>query len=287
MRRVFYILLLFLFSNIFGQRLTIVNKSEGVINILYEAKLIVLNKEESKIIKGDFKKITIKKGKDFVQSIPFFLSLDEDLLLTFEENNFIKFKGSKDDLHNFIVNEQHSIFYGNLIKYQDSYYKNNIQEVKNLSELVLSNYLNKVKLLNASPLGVNDERYKKIKKYVVNDWLNSIFLFITGNKKLDSQAKELLLYYFNNYIKDNIDVYSCEFDSDYNVLSSIARYRDQLKINLPEYNIRVESEEDNINRYLPVNCQKFYFLKKYNYFNHINSPEQDVYKNILKEKFNN
>ena len=199
MRRVFYILLLFLFSNIFGQRLTIVNKSEGVINILYEAKLIVLNKEESKIIKGDFKKITIKKGKDFVQSIPFFLSLDEDLLLTFEENNFIKFKGSKDDLHNFIVNEQHPIFYGNVIKYQDSYYKNNIQEVKNLSELVLSNYLNKVKLLNASPLGVNDERYKKIKKYVVNDWLNSIFLFITGNKKLDSQAKELLLYYFNNY----------------------------------------------------------------------------------------
>lgn len=286
-RRIFYILLLFLFNNIFGQRLTIVNKSEGVINVLYEANLIVLNKEDSKIIKGDFKKVTIKKGKDFVQSIPFFLSSDEDLLLTFEENNFIKFKGSKDDLHNFIVNEQHSIFYGNLIKYQDSYYKNNIQEVKNLSELVLSNYLNKVKLLNASPLGVNDERYKKIKKYVVNDWLNSIFLFITGNKKLDSQAKELLLYYFNNYIKDNIDVYSCEFDSDYNVLSSIARYRDQLKIDLPEYKIRVESEEDNINRYLPVNCQKFYFLKKYNYFNHINNPEQDVYKNILKEKFNN
>jgi hypothetical protein len=70
-------------------------------------------------------------------------------------------------------------------------------------------------------------------------------------------------------------------------LSSIARYRDQLKINLSEYKIRVESEEDNINRYLPVNCQKFYFLKKYNYFSHINSPEQDVYKNILKEKFNN
>jgi hypothetical protein len=286
MRRVFYILLLFLFCNIFSQKLTVFNNNEAIINVLYETNLVTLKKGETKIIRGDFKKVIIKEGKDFVQIVPIFLLSDEDLILTFDKNNFIKFKGSKGDLHNFIVNEQHSIFYSNIIKYQEFYYKSNVQEVKNLSELVLSNYLNKVKVLNASPLGVNDDRYKKIKKYVINDWLYSIFLFITGNKKLDNQSKELLSYYFNNYMKNDINAYSCEFDSDYNVLSSIARYKDQLKIILPEYDIRVKSQDDSVNQYLPVNCQKFYFIKKYNYFNHINSPEQEFYKNVLKEKFN-
>lgn len=46
------------------------------------------------------------------------------------------------------------------------------------------------------------------------------------------------------------------------------------------------TDDDNLNKYLPQNCQKQYFQEKYNYLEHINGHNKGYYKKVLREKFN-
>lgn len=293
-KRVLIILLLFLFFKAFSQNIFIGNKSNFPIKITYKNHIVKLNEGEKKIIidkEISYLNIEYDSGQKLINKyVPILLNSNESLDMNIINSNdqTIEFKGDKAELHNLVVNQQHYILYKNVGNYQDILNKNtNDKQMINFSEFVLADYLIKIKNLNASPLGTEDKTYKRIEEYVINDWVTSLYLVITGKRTLDLQRKELILYYYKKYIEKHIQNYNCEYKVQYDIISYLIPYINQLGISLPKYEVKVSSEEDSINQYLPHNCQRFYFLKKYNYFNHINSQEQEFYKNILKEKFNN
>lgn len=292
-KRTLSILLLFLFLNLFSQKITIENKSNTTIEIKYKTNRVKLKEGEKKIIsEKEINELSIEYNSEknlIIKYIPILLNSDETLSLTIDNyDKTIEFKGDKVALHNLVVNQQHYILYENIGKYQDILYKKRSpKELMNFSEFVLSDYLNKIKTLNTSSLGMEDKIYKRIEKYVINDWIVSLYLVFTGSKTLDLQSRELVLYYFNKYVKKDVENYSCQYKLQYNIISELAKYVDQLNIAFPKYMI-VENTGDNvINQYLPPSCQRFYFSEKYKYFKNINSSEKEYYNNVLKEKFNN
>lgn len=292
-KRILGILLLFVFLNAFGQKLLIDNKNDFALEIIYKNQKIKLNGREKKTISDkdiNYLNIEYDNGKNIISRyVPLFLDSDESLNITIVDNydKTIEFKGDKDALHNLIVNQQHYILYKNIVKYQNIYTKKNTKELINFSELILSDYLDKIKSLDTSTSGKDDETYKRMEKYATNDWVASLYLFLTGSKTLDLQTKELILYYYNKYVKKDIENYTCEYRVQYNIINELAKYINQLNISLPKYTVIENTENNLINQYLPKSCQQYYFTISYNYFDHINSPKKDYYKNVLKEKFNN
>ncbi len=290
-RKVYIILFLLLFLWGSGQKISIENKNTSVITLRYNNNKVKLKTGETKTITGkdlNFLYITLNDGKSTEQALPIFLNSGESLDITVNDYNDVDFKGDKGELHKMIVNQQHTILYKNVVKYQNIFYsKKNTKELINFSELILSEYLAKIRSLNASPLGREDERYKRMEKYAVQDWISSLFLFLTGKKTLDHQSKELMLYYYNTYMVKDIENFDCDVRSQYSNLSELARYSSQLGISLPTYTLIEKTEDDSVNQYLPEKCQAYYFKNKFNYYNKINSEDKEYYLKVLKEKFNN
>lgn len=289
--KILLIVLLFLFSTAFSQKITVENKSGFAIDIKFNNRKIHLTSGSKNIIsEKDITSLKVmfnNKNKSNL-NIPVFLTADERLQLIIEgDNKPIEFRGDKDSLHTYIANQQHYILYKNVVKYQEIYNKKrNNQELINFSELVLADYLNKIKSLNASPLGTKDERYKRMETYAVDDWLSSLYLILTGNKNLNLQSKELVLYYYNKYLQKDIERYSCEFRFQYEIISTLAKYSNQLNIILPKYAITEHTEDDAVNQYLPEKCQEYYFKVQLKYYDALNSPKKEYYEKVLKEKFN-
>ncbi|MDQ0595397.1 hypothetical protein QFZ37_003766 [Chryseobacterium ginsenosidimutans] len=293
-KRILSILLSFLFLYVSGQQITIENKNIFPIEITYKNHIVKLNEGEKKTIidkEIDYLNIEYDNGRKIIsQYIPILLNSNESLNMTIINNNdgTIEFEGDKVALHNLVVNQQHYVLYKNVGNYQDILYKKrNTKQLINFSEFVLADYLIKIKTLNASPLGTEDKIYKRIEKYVINDWVSSLYLVLTGNKTLDFQRKELVLYYYNKYLTKDIQNYNCEYKVQYDVIRDLVPYIDQINITFPKYPIIENTEDNNINQYLPQSCQRFYFKNNYNYFYYLNNPKKDYYKKILKEKFNN
>ncbi|MEY8761314.1 hypothetical protein [Chryseobacterium tongliaoense] len=294
-KRIFSILLLFLFFNLFSQKIAIDNKNDYALTIKYKDQKIKLKGGESKTISGNeirYLNIMYDNGKNISKDVPLFLKPDESLKMTignYDQDHFIKFKGDRDSLHSLVVNQQHWILYINEAKYIDIYYKKkNTQGLINFSTIVLADYLNKIKKsLNASPLDKEDEIYKRIGKYAINDWLSSVYLIFSGSKTLDLRTREVVLYYYNKYLKRDIEDYSCEYKIQYNTIEVLAQHINQINIALPKYPIIENTGDDAVNQYIPQSCQKYYFINKLKYSNHINSPEKEYYEKVLKEKFNN
>ncbi len=289
-KRITSILLLFLFSTALSQKISVENKSDFPIDIQYNNRKIHLTPGKKNIISEkeiNFLKIKLDNKNKSNLFIPVFLTNDESLELIIQSDNKpLEFKGDKDLLHNYIVNQQHSILYKNVVKYQEIYNKNKNQELINFSELILAEYLNKIKSLNNSPLGTKDEQYKRIEKYVVNDWLSSLYLILTGNKNLSIQSKELVLYYYNKYLQKDIERYNCDYRPQYEIMSILAKYSSQLNIILPKYAITEHTEDDAVNQYLPKKCQAYYFKIQLKYYDAVNSQKKKYYEKVLKEKFN-
>ena len=293
-KRILSILLLFLFIQGFSQRVSVENKHIFPLQIRYKNNIIKLKEGEKRILSDkeiDFVNIEYDNGKKIIsRNIPILLDSSEslDIIILNNSDQTVEFKGDKVGLHDLIVNKQHYILYKNIGAYQDILSKNtNVRTFINLSELVLSEYLIKIKKLNDNTLEPENKIYKRIEKYVINDWVASVYLVLTGASKLDNQSKEIILYYYNKYVKKDIDSHHCYYDDQYYIINELARYKNQLGIVLPTYEVKVKSSDDVINQYIPQSCQRFYFINKYNYYNHLNSSEREFYKNILKEKFNN
>ncbi|WP_449400431.1 hypothetical protein [Chryseobacterium wanjuense] len=271
-KKILSILLLFLFFNLFSQKITVENKKKFTLEIKYKTNSIKLKGGEKKTIidkEIEYLSIEYDDGKSIISRyIPISLNFDQSLNLIIKDNadTTVEFKGDKEELHNLTTNQQHYILYQNTVKYQDIYYtKRNPKELINFSEFVLANYLNKIKTLNASSLGTEDKAYKRIEKYAINDWIASLYLIFTGTKTLDLQAKELILYYYNKYIKKDVENYSCQYKLQYDIISELAKYVDQLNIALPKYTIVENTGDNTVNQYLPPSCQQFYFSEKYKY----------------------
>lgn len=284
------VLLLFLFSTTFSQKIIVENKNGFPIEIRCKNHKIHLKSGEKKSIPPEkeinFLKVRFDNKNKSNLNIPLFLAANESVQLIIEgDNKPVEFRGDKDSLHSYIANQQHYILYRNVIKYQEIYNKNKNRELINFSELVLNDYLNKIKSLNSSPLGTKDERYIRIEKYVVNDWISSLYLILTGSKNLSFQSKELILYYYNKYIQKDSEDYNCEYHQQYDIMSTLAKYSNQLNITLPKYAITEHTEDDAVNQYLPEKCQEYYFKIQLKYYDALNSPKKEYYEKVLKEKF--
>jgi hypothetical protein len=150
-KRILCILLLFLFLNVYGQEITVENKSNShIVGISYQDHKIKLSGGQKKLIalKGiDFLHVEYTNEKGLSKNIPLFLNPGESLTMGIE--NYaepVRFTGAKDALHDLLVNQLHYILYKNIPKYQDLYSKNNQKALINFTEMVLLEYLNKMNI---------------------------------------------------------------------------------------------------------------------------------------------
>lgn len=267
-----------------AQNLSIVNKSNFPIEIIYDSnKETLQSKIEKKInIGNNVSDITliIKNGSETKKNIPIFLDIDESLEISIDENKSIYFKGGRADLHRYIFQNMKTDLYSNVNEYQKKYQQNNVKGLIGQSELHLNKILQKAQQLN-NP--ANKTLSKNVNEYITNYWLFSIFMSI-NNMKLGIVEKELLLFYYNNYIKKDVNNFTCNSYEEYDVFRRYAKYSKELGIDLPKYEIIESSEEDSINQFLHKSCQAFYFKAKFNYLNHKKDPKAEKYKKIL-EKF--
>lgn len=290
-KRIFSILLLFFFKGIFGQQITVNNKNSFPIQIEYNNSKVKINGNDKKIIiDKNIKYLNIKyfNGTNTIfKHIPILINDSESLSLSVINNyeKSIQFEGDKDKLHDLIVNQQHYLLYKNIVRYQDLYYKSNKPtELINASHIVLGDYLNKIKVLSVSASDKDKEVSERAEMYAINEWVASLFLMLTESKTLELNTKELILYYYTQYIKKGFK--NCDYRAQYDIMIDLARYVNQLKISLLKYPVIEDTEDNSINQYLPESCQKFYFRNKLNYYDKINSQKKEYYKKILKEKFN-
>lgn len=157
-------------------------------------------------------------------------------------------------------------------------------ELKNVSELLLLDILKKVQLPAIIISPEDKVSTKKLKNYIKYNWLYTIFS--TFDRRETSFKKEAIHYYFKKYIEADIPKFSCTTSLHYNVIEVLAKSKSLLPVELPVYPIVEHTDDDNINKYLPQNCQRQYFLSKYKYLEHINGHNKEYYKKVLTEKFN-
>ncbi|MEY8761313.1 hypothetical protein [Chryseobacterium tongliaoense] len=284
------ILIILLFSCFYpAQKLTIENKNDFPIEVIFFKNQIEIGSHESKTIqeKSEITNIDIlqSKNKDLKINIPVFLHLKESLTIGNRQNN-IYFKGDRDSLHNYIFKSLTYDLYIRMVDYQKKYQKNDVKGMIGMSEITLDNVLKKIIKLNKSSLEKEDNLYKKIEKSTISFWLFSIFTII-DTKDLGNTEKEIMLYYFNKYIKNEVNDFSCNRYEQYDIMRRYAEHGKELGIFLPKYDIIEKSEDDSVNQFLSKSCQAFYFKGLYNYLNYRKDPKAETYEKILKEKFNN
>lgn len=283
------ILIILLFSCFCSaQKIIVDNKSGFPIEIGYLQNSSIINSNEKKIFQEKFE-ITevgvLKNNKtDSKINIPLFLSPKETLTISVNKNN-IDFNGDKDSLHAYIYNKLRSDLFMNIGDYQKNYQKGNANVVIRLSEINKNNILNKIRKFNSFISENDDVYFKKIEKYITKQWLYSVFINI-DNKNIGNTERQILQYYFNNYIKKDINTYSCNSYWDYDIIRRYSKHSKELGISLPKYDIVEPSEEDSVNMFLPKSCQEMFFKSQYNYLNHKKDPQAENYRKILKEKFN-
>lgn len=287
-KRVF-IILLFSFSYYsFGQKIIIDNQNSFPIEISYLKNSDIVKNNEKKIVQSKFEISEINILKENINgeiNIPLFLRTDETLSITVNQNN-IKFGGNKDSIHSYLFNTLKNDLFINIGNYQKSYHKDDVNTFIRLSEIAKSNIISKIQKYNTTTSVIDDAYLKKIERYIIRQWLYSIFINLDSTNNGNTKNK-ILQYYFNNYIKKDITHYSCESYWDYEIIRKLAKHSKELRLSLAKYNIVEKSDEDDINQFMNKSCQKFYFQSRYNYLNHIKDPKAEFYRTILKEKFNN
>lgn len=233
-KRIFTVLLLFLFFKIFSQQISVENKHIYPLEIREKNHVVKLNKGEKKVFTDkeiDFLNIEFDNGRKIIsKDIPILLNPNESLNISVLNSidQTLEFKGDKAALHSLVINQQHYILYKNIVNYQNILNKNtNTQQLISFSELILADYLTKIKTLNASPTGTEDKIYRRAEKYAINDWVASLYLVLKGQKTLDLQKKELILYYYNKYIKKDLPNYHCGYKVQYNIIRDLIPYAHQ------------------------------------------------------------
>ncbi len=280
------VLFTLLFSCFYSaQSVSVKNESSSMVEIIYGSKKENLqSKTEKKIDIGNtISDITLiaKNVLEDKKNISLFLNKGETLDISIDENKFLSFKGSRADLHKYMYENLKRDLYSNISEYQKKYQQNSTKGFIGQSELQLNKVLQKVQQFN---IPEDKQLSERINKYITDYWLFSVFISV-NNMKLGAVEKELLLFYYNNYIKKNINSFTCNSYEEYDVIRRYAKYSKELGIDLRKYNIIEACEEDTINQFMPKSCQAFYFKAKYNFLSHKKDPKAENYKKILVEKF--
>lgn len=283
-KRMFFILL-FLFSAVRAQMLIITNNTGNAIIIKNGKNEVTLNNKDKKEF-TETNNVIIKIPNSLNQNINLFLEPTQKLNISIEKDQKFVYTGDQAALHEYI-NEKLTIeTFGKTSTYYNIEDKKNIGELKNTSEMLLVDILKNSKLPNIliSP----DDKYsvKRLKNYIKYQWLYTLFLTFDRPNLDKIFKKEAINYYFKKYIESDIAKYSCDYSLRYLVIKTLAKNKTLLQAELPIYPIVEHTDDDNVNQYLPQNCQKQYFQEKYNYLEHINGHNKEYYKKVLIEKFN-
>lgn len=279
-------LLFFYFSSLFAQKIFIINNTDESITVNNDKKNIVINATEKKELFNITDRISLKNKGDMDRSINLFLEPADKITITVEKNNIIIYTGDKAILHEYLNEKLNIETFGKIKSYQKASEKKNIEEIKNTSELLISNVMKKATLPSLIFSPNDNESTKKLKTHIKYNWLYTIFSILETKDKDKNLKKDVINYYYKKYIESDIAEYSCNSFFQYHVIQVLAKNKDQLQIKMPIYPIIENTDEDKVNQFLPKNCQKYYFLGKYQYLDHIDNPQKEYYKKVLSEKFN-
>lgn len=283
-KRMFFILL-FLFSGLRAQKLTIINNTAKPIIVKNGKKETPLNSCDKKEF-TETDRISINIPEEPIQNINLFLEPTEKLNITVDKDKKIIYTGDQAALHEYINEKIVIETYGKLDIYYSIEDKKNIGELKNVSELFLVDILKKSNLSNILISPDDKHSKKRLKNYVKYLWLYTLFITIDRQNLEKTFKKEAINYYYKKYIETDIPKFSCTTFLQHKIIEVVAKNKSVLPAELPTYPIVEHTDEDTINQYLPQNCQKQYFQQKYNYLEHTNGHNKEYYKKVLIEKFN-
>ncbi|WP_336962459.1 hypothetical protein [Chryseobacterium contaminans] len=272
--RMFFILV-FLFSGVKAQTLTITNNAGNPIIIKSSKKEVTLNNRDKKEF-TETDKISITIPNDLNQNINLFLEPTEKLNITVEKSNKFVYTGDRAKLHEYLNEKLNTDTFGKINTYEQISQKKNHGELEKVSELLLVNVLNKTGLSNIVVSSEDKISIRRLKNYIKYNWLYTIFP--TLDRRETSFKKEAINYYFKKYIEKDIPKFSCTTTFHYSIIEILTKNKSLLPTELPTYSIVEHTDDDNLNKYLPQNCQKQYFQEKYNYLEHINGYNKEYYK---------
>ncbi|SFN67441.1 hypothetical protein SAMN05421594_3776 [Chryseobacterium oleae] len=283
-KRIVYILL-FCYSALSSQKLTIINNNLGNVTVKNSNTEAILKDGNKKEFSGIIKRISIKGTRDLDKSLFIYLEPNEKLTITVEKDNAITYMGDQADIHKYLNEKLNVDTYGKMKDYLNISEKKELSSLKINSELFLTEVLKKVNLPNVILSPEDNNSTKKIKNHIKYNWLYTI-LSSVNNLKDKNFTREVIDYYYKKYIHSDITQYTCNSVFPYNVMGILIKNKDIIPDKFPIYPIVEHTDSDNINQYFPANCQKFYFIDKYRYLNHINDPQKNYYEKVLNEKFN-
>ncbi|BAP29421.1 uncharacterized protein CHSO_0384 [Chryseobacterium sp. StRB126] len=278
-----FFILLFLFSGVRAQTLIITNNIGIPIIVKNGKKEVTLNNQGKKEF-TETNRIEIKISDNKFRYINLFLDPIDKLKITMGKNNEMIYSGDKAALHKYLTETLNVDTFGKINTYELISQKKNSGELKNISELLLLDILKKVQLSNIVISPEDKISTRSLKNYIKYNWLSTIFS--TVDRRETAFKKDVINYYFKKYIETDISRFSCTTSLPYSVIEVLAKNKSLLQTELPIYPIVEHTDDDNINQYLPQNCQKQYFQQKYNYLEHINGHNKEYYKKVLREKFN-
>nr|WP_315031828.1 hypothetical protein [uncultured Chryseobacterium sp.] len=283
-KRIAYILL-FLFSAIKAQKLTITNNTDNPIIVKDGKKEVTINSKDKKEF-NETNTAYINVSNDFHQNIILFLEPTEKLNIAIEKDQKFVYTGDQAALHEYINERLTLETFGKTNIYYNIEDKKNIGELKNTSELLLLDILKKSKISNILITPEDKNSVKRVKTHIKDQWLYTLFLTFDRANLDNAFKKEAINYYFKKYIEPDIAKYNCSYSLRYLVIKTLAKNKSLLQAELPMYPIIEHTDDDEINQYLPQNCQREYFRNKYKYLEHINGHNKEYYKKVLIEKFN-
>jgi hypothetical protein len=283
-KRIFYILL-FYYSALSSQKLTIINNSAGSVTIKNSKSEVILKSGNKKELSDVTERISINGTQYLDRFLTIYLEPVEKLIITIKKDNTIAYTGDQADINEYLNEKLNVDTFGKMKDYLKVSEKKDLNPLKINSELFLTDVLKKVNLKNVIFSTEDNSTTKKIKNHIKYNWLYTIFSTVTSLKDKNF-TKQVINYYYKKYIDSDITEYNCNGVFPYNVMVILAKNKDIVPVKLPIYPIVEHTDSDSINQYLPRSCQKFYFLDKYRYLDHINDPQKNYYEKVLNEKFN-
>lgn len=283
-KRIVFILLLY-YSALSSQKLTIINNQTESITIKNSKEEVIIKGGNKREFSNVVNRVSINGTQDLDRLLTLYLEPNEKLIITVQKDNKIAYTGDQANVNEYLNEKLNVDTFGKMKDYLKASEKKNLGSLKITSELFLADVLKKVNLSSIVSSSEDSDLTKKIKNHIKYNWLYTVFSAIISLKDKNFTS-QVITYYYKKYIDSDITQYSCNGVFPYNVMVILVKNKDAVPAQFPIYAIVEPTDSDSINQYLPRSCQKFYFLEKYRYLNHINDPKKDYYEKVLNEKFN-
>lgn len=288
LRRIISLIFLFIIVIFQSQNLIIYNKDAEDLFVISNNEAIMIKKSNKKEIRNVPSEIIFKDKTGVKLEFQNFLEPDEFLEIFLYDGESVDFKGDKKEIYDYVYYHLNRDSHKKSKEYNRAKETANFKLLRRTSELHLAEIMKNVNLSEIHASNSDTEVIKRLKRVVKYSWLGALLMTANTNKYTDFK-QQMLRYFYENYVKEDIATYSCNGYTSFSqhfFLSELVKARDKLNITLPEYEIFSSSDEDNINIYLPKKCQEFNFVMKYEHLNTRKDSKNLIYKDILVKLFN-